>query len=51
MIQIDMEMPESCKECYLAKENWFYALCRITRKAVWITKRPKWCPLIEVEDE
>ena len=49
MIKIDMEMPESCMKCPLSPENWVYATCKIAGKAVWLTKRPDWCPLIEVE--
>ena len=50
MIKIDMEMPESCMKCPLSPENWVYATCKIAGKAVWLTKRPSWCPLIEETD-
>ena len=43
MIQIDMEMPKSCKECSLphiiVNGNYCYSSCS--------TGRPDWCPLHE----
>lgn len=47
MIQIDMEMPKSCKECSLphiiVNGNYCYSSCSIGR--------PAWCPLHEVTED
>ena len=47
MIQIDMEMPKSCKECSLphiiVNGNYCYSSCS--------TGRPDWCPLHEVTED
>ena len=55
MIAIDMEMPKKCDDCPCRQIN--LARCQITGKSTSHhptfkpmdqTKRPKWCPLIDL---
>lgn len=54
MIQIDMEMPESCCECGFCRNIFGDYECFANK--CWgnvmydIQKKPEWCPLIEVKE-
>ena len=57
MIQIDIEMPKCCRECF-AFGGVLYGRCKI--KEILFGKedqnfmnelRPGWCPLMEVQNE
>lgn len=53
MIQIDMEMPESCDECRFLDEQYYicFALCGMSTYDVRRGFRHKDCPLEEVDDD
>ena len=51
MIQIDMKMPESCKECrFFDKEDLCYIDDTYAISDEQIKTKPKWCPLIDVPE-
>ena len=46
MVKIDIEMPKNCGDCPFV----FYAKnCALTIKQVELSKKPSWCPLIEID--
>ena len=56
MLQIDVEMPKRCAECF-GYNDAVYGQCRVRNQwlgdsegAWFATERPKWCPLHEVKE-
>jgi hypothetical protein len=48
MVKIDMEMPKKCIDCPFV----FYAKnCALTIRQVELSKKPDWCPLIEINED
>lgn len=55
MIQIDMEMPECCDECFALDDYGDYPMCKITSETRGYNfntreKRMDRCPLVEVKE-
>lgn len=52
MIMIDMEMPETCRECRFHDPD--YGFCYATEVGLvvfFVSPRPEWCPLKEVKEK
>ena len=48
MVKIDIEMPKKCIDCPFV----FYAKnCALTIRQVELSKKPDWCPLIEINED
>ena len=53
-VQIDMEMPESCWECRLRREDRYSSsyVCSLYNACCrYLEERPDWCPLMEAKEE
>lgn len=53
MIQIDIEMPESCRTCRFCQDDDYLPgyFCFLNEDCCEFSKdRPDWCPLMETED-
>lgn len=52
MVAIEMDMPNNCGECRLHADGWCYAVESSDKQGGELSyrRRPKWCPLQEVQD-
>ena len=56
MIQIDIQMPSCCAECPCLRHDSIDGIhayqCNITLTTrTHIDKKPKWCPLVSLDDD
>ena len=51
MIQIDIPMPKTCKECPFVVHPKYWNECMFTHEGITVTKRQCKCPLVEIKNK